>query len=286
MAVEEVPLSTGEADYLMFVDGCPAGIVEAKKEGTTLTGVEIQSGSFSGGLPTYFTAKIKPLPFLFESTGIETRFTNRLDPEPRSRGVFGFHRPEWFAEILESLGPIPISRGVEDEIPAYDPRATLRCRLQSLPPLNETGLWPAQVRAVRNLEQSLTEDRPRALIQMATGSGKTFTAITAIYRLIKFGNAKRVLFLVDRGNLGRQALKEFQDYTTPDDGRKFTELYNVQLLKSNRIDPVAQSRDHHDPAALFDVAGRGRARPHARRGVAIRHDGRSGAGADAGRIQP
>jgi type I restriction enzyme R subunit len=96
------------------------------------------------------------------------------------------------------------------------------------------------VRAVRNLEKSLAEDRPRALIQMATGSGKTFTAVTSIYRLIKHGGARRVLFLVDRANLGRQALREFQSYVTPDDGRKFTELYNVQRLESNRIDPVAR----------------------------------------------
>jgi type I restriction enzyme R subunit len=93
---------------------------------------------------------------------------------------------------------------------------------------------------VSNLERSLAQDRPRALIQMATGSGKTYTAVTAIYRLIKFGGARRVVFLVDRANLGRQALKEFQQYVTPDDGRKFTELYNVQHLTSNRLDPVCR----------------------------------------------
>jgi len=86
----------------------------------------------------------------------------------------------------------------------------------------------------------LVDDRPRALIQMATGSGKTVAAITSIYRLIKFADARRVLFLVDRANLGRQALKEFQQYVTPDDGRKFTELYNVQHLTSNKLDPVAR----------------------------------------------
>ena len=123
---------------------------------------------------------------------------------------------------------------------SYGVATTLRGRLQSMPPLAEAGLWPAQIRAVKNLEVSLREDRPRSLIQMATGSGKTFTAISAIYRLIKFGGARRVLFLVDRGNLGRQTLKEFQSYRTPDDGRTFTELYNVQHLQSNRIDPVAR----------------------------------------------
>ncbi len=73
---------------------------------------------------------------------------------------------------------------------------------------------------------------------MATGSGKTFTSVSFIYRLIKFAGAKRVLFLVDRNNLGRQTRMEFQQYVTPDDGRKFVELYNVQHLTSNTIDPV------------------------------------------------
>jgi type I restriction enzyme, R subunit len=242
VAVEEVPLTSGFADYVLFVDGNAAGIIEAKKEGTTLTGVEFQSESYSAGLPDYFPTRVRPLPFLFESTGVETRFTNRLDPEPRSRRVFGFQRPDWFAAMLDAVQPSNVRsfNGVAEDRPVYDSRATLRCRLQSMPPLIETGLWPAQVRAVKNLEQSLKEDRPRSLIQMATGSGKTFTSISAIYRLIKFGGAQRVLFLVDRGNLGRQALKEFQDYTTPDDGRKFTELYNVQFLRSNKIDPVAR----------------------------------------------
>jgi type I restriction enzyme, R subunit len=164
---------------------------------------------------------IQPLPFLYQSTGIETRFTNGLDPSPRSRRVFDFHRPETLADWL-AAGSSP------------------RTRLHTMPPIVETGFWPAQLTAVRNLERSLREDRPRALIQMATGSGKTYTAISSIYRLIKFGGAKRVLFLVDRANLGRQALKDFQQYVAPDDGRKFTELYNVQLLTSNKLDPVAR----------------------------------------------
>jgi hypothetical protein len=76
---------------------------------------------------------------------------------------------------------------------------------------------------------------------MATGAGKTFTAANVAYRLIKFAGARRVLFLVDRANLGRQTLKEFQAFSTPDDGRKFTELYNIQHLSSNVIDPIAVS---------------------------------------------
>jgi len=102
------------------------------------------------------------------------------------------------------------------------------------------GLWPPQVTAIENLEQSLAANKPRALIQMATGSGKTFTAANFTYRLAKFAKAKRILFLVGRGNLGRQARKEFEQFVTPDDGRKFSELYVVQHLTSNVLDPTAK----------------------------------------------
>jgi len=233
VAVREFPLRRGHgfADYLLYVDSRAAGVVEAKKEGETLTGVEIQAEKYSAGLPDQIPAVVRPLPFLYQSTGVETRFTNRLDPDPRSRQVFHFHRPETLARWL-AADPLP---GDESERPS-----TFRGRVLQRQPLEGYDLWPAQRRAVENLEVSLGEDRPRALIQMATGSGKTFTAVTAAYRLIRHADASRVLFLVDRGNLGRQALKEFQQYTVPEDGRKFTELYNVQHLTSNRVDPVAR----------------------------------------------
>ena len=113
---------------------------------------------------------------------------------------------------------------------AAEAAPTLRGRLRALPPLSTVGLWSAQVTAITNLEKSLAQDRPRALIQMATGSGKTFTAIDFIYRLIKFGGARRVLFLVDRGNLGDQTLKEFQQYVSPYNNFKFTKEFIVQRL--------------------------------------------------------
>jgi type I restriction enzyme R subunit len=218
----------GRTDYLLFVDQRPVGVVEAKKEGETLTGVEWQSAKYVDGLPEGLEPAVEgALPFAYESTGAETRFTNTLDPDAASRPVFSFQRPETLAGWL-------------DEIRLHPTMPTLRHRLRSLPPLAETGLWSAQFRAITNLEESLAANRPRALIQMATGSGKTFTAANVAYRLTKFADTNRVLFLVDRANLGRQTLKEFQGFTTPDDGRKFTELYNVQHLSSNRIDPVAR----------------------------------------------
>ncbi|HET7038104.1 MAG TPA: DEAD/DEAH box helicase family protein, partial [Thermomicrobiaceae bacterium] len=238
VAVREFPLLTGPADYVLYVDAQAVGIVEAKPEGTTLTGVELQAERYSAGLPEYVPAPVRPLPFLYQSTGVETRFTNGLDPDPKSRRVFAFHQPETLAGWIGTA--CPGDGLLAAETPSPYRLGTLRGRLRQMPSLDPTGLWPAQITAVLNLERSLAEDRPRALIQMATGSGKTFTAISSIYRLIKYGGAQRVLFLVDRANLGRQALKEFQSYTTPDDGRNFTDLYNVQLLTSNRIDPVAR----------------------------------------------
>jgi type I restriction enzyme R subunit len=218
----------GRADYLLFVDGAAAGVIEAKKEGQTLTGVEWQSAKYVDGLPDEVPTAVEgALPFAYESTGAETRFTNALDPDAASRRVFSFHRPETLARWLEEI--------------RASPRApTLRHRLRTMPEPDLTGLWPPKDVAVRSLEASLGENRPRALIQMATGSGKTLLAAFVSYRLVKFAGAHRVLFLVDRANLGRQTLKEFQGFTIPEDGRKFTELYNVQHLSSNRIDPVAR----------------------------------------------
>jgi type I restriction enzyme R subunit len=237
VAIREFRLKTGHgsADYLLYVDRKAAGVVEAKKIGDTLTGVEPQTGKYSTGMPAHLPRACDPLPFLYQSTGVETRFTNLLDPDPRSRNVMGFHRPEELAAELEA-DPAPYPKGHL----LHGKPSSLRSRLQFLPPLDAPRLWDVQRRAIENLERALQANRPRALIQMATGSGKTSTAISAAYRLIKFGGARRILFLVDRANLGRQALKEFQQYVTPDDGRKFTELYNVQHLTSNKLDPVAR----------------------------------------------
>lgn len=229
VAIREFPLpGHGFADYLLYVDGKAAGVIEAKKEGVTLTGVETQAAKYTQGLPEGLPRWANPLPFSYQSTGVETRFTNNLDPAPRSRPVFAFHKPETLADFLE-VGRIKersdeSANAVADATATYNERSqTFLARLQHMPALKEAGLWPAQITAIKNLEQSLKENRPRALIQMATGSGKTYTAINFIYRLIKFAGARRVLFLVDRGNLGDQTLKEFQQYASPYNNFKFTE---------------------------------------------------------------
>jgi type I restriction enzyme, R subunit len=216
-----------EADYLLFVNHQAVGALEAKKRGETLTGVEPQSAKYAAGVPAHVTAPVRPLPFLYESTGVETRFTNGLDPDPRSREVFAVHRPETLGRWLVEAESAPAA-------------PTLRARLRQLPDVDASALWPAQERALVELERSLAFDRPRSLLQMATGAGKTYTAANEAWRLIRHGGARRVLFLVDRANLGRQAEGEFDRFRVPGDGRTFTELYTVQRLTKNTIDPAAR----------------------------------------------
>ena len=209
IAVREFPMKSGFgfADYLLYLDRKAVGAVEAKAAGA-LTGVEAQSAKYEAGLPDNLPAHRRPLPFLFESNGAVTFFTNGLDPKPRSRKLFSFPRPETLAEWVSQS-------------------TSLRGRLAQLPSLGAAGLWKVQHQATANLEGSLARGNPRALVQMATGSGKTFTAVNAAYRLLKFGGARRILFLVDRGNLGKQTEDEFANFTPPDDTRKFPTLYTV-----------------------------------------------------------
>lgn len=221
VAVREFPLESGPADYLLFVDRKAVGVIEAKPEGTTLSGAAEESEKYITGIPENLPHVQEPLPFAYESTGMETFFRDLRDPEPCSRRMFAFHKPDTLKEWL--------SQG-----------DTLRARLKNLPPLRKEGLWDCQIEAIQNLEKSFAEARPRALIQMSSGGGKTYTAVSFTYRLVKFAKAKRVLFLVDRSHLGRQTKREFQQYVPPDDNRKFTELYNVQHLTSNNLDPVSR----------------------------------------------
>src|SRR5258708_6713389 len=203
------------------------GGVEAKAVGYSLMGVREQSGKYLTGVDKDLPAARVPLPFHYETTGKETRFTSYLDPVPRNRKVFSFHRPETLQEWLA-------------QAPEDRENGTLRARLLRMPELATRGLRDCQIEAIGNLEHSFTQNHPRALIQMATGSGKTYTAVNFIYRLIKFGGARRVLFLVDRDNLAQQTFNEFQQFMTPDDGRKFTELYNVQHMRGRTIDTVSR----------------------------------------------
>jgi len=220
VAVKEYSTDIGPADYVLFVDGKACGVIEAKREeeGHRINTHEEQGENYAKAKLKYL--KNEPLPFVYISTGKVNRFTNFKDPKPRAREVFNFHRPETLNQWLKE--------------------ESLRTRLQDLSTLPTESLRDCQISAINKLETSFKENRPKALIQMATGSGKTFTAITFIYRLLKYAKAKRVLFLVDTKNLGEQAEQEFMSFIPNDDNRKFTELYAVSRLKSSHVPKDSQ----------------------------------------------
>ena len=217
VAVREFPTSTGEVDYALFIDGKPVGVAEAKREekGESITDVEVQSGRYANSIFKWIKNDYK-IRFAYETTDKLIRFTDYNDIKYRSRTVFSFHRPETLLALL----------GQSD---------TIRNNMKHFPALDETGFRKCQVNAIKNLDKSFAENRPKALVQMATGAGKTFTAITAAYRLLKYGKMNRILFLVDTRGLGEQAEREFLAYTPNDDPRSFSQLYGVRRLKSSYI---------------------------------------------------
>lgn len=225
VAVREFMTPAGPVDYLLVAAGKVVGSVEAKKEGDTLRQVEKQADRYADGFEELVKTKNHPryadrLPFHYISTGVETLFTSRRDPIRRPREVFHFHQPSSLAEWAA------------EDVP-------YRARLRQLPALNETGLRDVQVEAIRNLEASLADDRPAALAAITMGGGKTLFAVAEAYRLLTFASATRVLFLVDRVSLGDQAKREFLCFVSPDDGRRFGDLFGVQVMRSNRVDQSA-----------------------------------------------
>lgn len=226
VAVREVVMAAGHGrvDYLLYVEQKVVGVIEAKPEGTTLSGVEWQSAMYATGLPESHAKRAVTvggrLPFVFEASGTETHFTNGYDPDPRARRLFAFPTPATLARVVRDAEADP-------------EKPTWRAKVRHLPTLDEAPLRRPQIAAIRGLEQSLVEQRfSRSLVQMATGAGKTYTAVTECYRLLKWGGFTRILFLVDRNNLGDQAKAEFENFRTPDDQRRFTELYPVAKLSS------------------------------------------------------
>lgn len=215
VAVREFPTSTGEVDYALFVDGKPVGVVEAKQSqaGQSITDVEVQSGRYANS--TFKWVKNDyTIRFAYEATDKLLRFTDYKDIKYRSRTVFSFHRPETLFDLIQQPD-------------------TIRNNMKQFPLLDVKGFRKCQINAINNLDQSFADNRPRALVQMATGAGKTFTAITSAYRLLKYGKMKRILFLVDTKGLGEQAEREFLAYTPNDDPRSFSQIYGVRRLKSS-----------------------------------------------------
>lgn len=215
VAIREFPTSTGPVDYALFVEGIPVGVVEAKKSeaAETITTVETQSYRYANSTFKWVKTDYR-IRFAYEATDKITRFTDYQDVKYRSREVFSFHRPETLQRLLAKPD-------------------TIRNDMKRFPPLDKTGFRKCQISAIENLDVSFAENRPKALVQMATGAGKTFTAITAAYRLLKFGKLNRILFLVDTKSLGEQAEREFLAYIPNDDPRPFANIYGVHRLRSS-----------------------------------------------------
>ena len=217
VAVREFPTSTGPVDYALFIDGVPVGVIEAKKtdEGENITAVEGQSSRYANSTFKWIKS-IYRIRFAYEATDKLTRFTDYNDIKYRSRTVFSFHRPETLNALLKQAD-------------------TVRNNMKHFPEFDPTGFRKCQITAIENLDKSFADNRPKALVQMATGAGKTFTAITAAYRLLKYGKMNRILFLVDTKGLGEQAEREFLAYRPTDDNRSFSQIYGVHRLKSSYI---------------------------------------------------
>lgn len=221
IAVREYQTEIGPADYVLFINRIPVGIIEAKREeeGQRLSVHEEQAYMYANAKLKYINNT--PLPFIYISNGKKTNFTDCRDAKPRAREVFTFHRPETLDEWWKKT-------------------KSLRNALLDLGTVPEFGLRRCQTDAITNLEKSLKENKHKALIQMATGSGKTYTAVTTAYRLLKLTDdnnnnvVRRILFLVDTKNLGVQAEEEFKAYQTPEN-RVFTELYGVHRIQSRSI---------------------------------------------------
>ena len=221
VAVREFQTASGPVDYGLFVGRRLCGVIEAKPEGTTLSGFSEQAARYIADVPKHLVREEGQVRFEYVASGTELLFRDHADPDPASRRVFAFHRPETLDLWLKET-------------------ATLRARLHAMPPVVTDGLRACQIDAVAALEHSMAANRPRALVQMATGAGKTFTACTLSYRLLAHAGFKRILFLADRANLVRQTRDEFLAYRPPGTGRSFSEIYNVQKLGPGGIDKDAQ----------------------------------------------
>ena len=217
IAVREYPTSTGPVDYALLIEGRPVGVIEAKKdnEGENITVVESQSGRYANSKFKCVNVEYN-IRFVYEATGKLTRFTDYNDLKYRSRKVFSFHRPETLKKLMEQTD-------------------TIRNNMKRFPDFDTEGFRDCQIKAIQNLDKSFSENRPKALVQMATGAGKTFTAITATYRLLKYAKLNRILFLVDTKSLGEQAEREFLAYMPNDDNRSFSQIYGVRRLKNSYI---------------------------------------------------
>ena len=215
VAVREALLKGNkEADYFLFINGMAVGVLEAKREEIDVAQQIVceQAEGYARGVPSYYTAYQKPLPFIYTSNGKHHYCRDYRQKDSTYEEISVMHKPKKLAELL----------GIEDPF-------------AGLPTLNPKGLRACQYEAITGLEKSFRNGQNRALMLLATGAGKTYTACLASYRMLAYTKMRRVLFLVDRNNLGKQAEGEFGTFRLTENGDAFNTIYSVNRLKSAKI---------------------------------------------------
>ena len=221
IAIEEGLLKNNyEADYLLFIDGKAIGVLEAKRMETPLNDkVYLQAYNYNHKVPDWVPSFLLPLPLIYLSNGNTLRFKDiRNDEEPQE--LDKMHTPKEIAKILNLQG-----------------------EFSGLPALRQhfgnQSLRDCQVEAIRELELSFRQGERRALINIATGAGKTYTACLAAYRMLNYTKMQRILFLVDRNNLGEQAEGEFSRFRFTETGEAFSNIFSVGRITSSNMPDVS-----------------------------------------------
>lgn len=215
-AVREYPTDYGPADYALCVGGKILGIVEAKKAESGIQSVLTQAERYSRGIPENpFNFNGYRVPFLYSTNGKQIQYHDVRYPLSRSRQISGFHTPEALVEKLNS---------------DFKDRNT---KFFDIPDNKRMRYY--QCEACDAIGHAIVDHKQTMLVAMATGTGKTFTIVNLIYRLMKAGVAKRVLFLVDRRALAAQAVRAFSSFET-EQGLKFDKTYEVYSQRFQRGD--------------------------------------------------
>ncbi len=203
-----------EADYFLFLNGKAVGVLEAKREEVDVTDdwVSEQAEGYARSVPACYPAYSKPLPIVMKSNGKELYMRDMRVAGSQYEPLYKMPTPKKIVAML----------GIENPF-------------AGLPGLPKKGLRDCQFTAITNLEASFRIGQKKALMVLATGAGKTYTACMAAYRMLAHVGMKRVLFLVDRNNLGKQAEGEFGTFRLTQNGDAFNTIYGVTRLNSNEI---------------------------------------------------
>ena len=203
-----------EADYFLFISGKAVGVLEAKREETDAFSSIVceQAALYAKSVPNIYQTYQRPLPFIFTSNGKELYFCDFREQDHYFKQIMTIPTPH---ELVKKLG--------------------INDYFAGLPTLRKKGLRDCQYEAITELEKSFRSGQKRALMVLATGAGKTYTACLAAYRMLSYTPMRRVLFLVDRNNLGKQAEGEFGTFRLTENGEAFNTIFTVNRLRSSSI---------------------------------------------------